>query len=320
MRAKIVSTGHYVPPRVETAAELAQRVGRTEEWILTHTGVARRHISDEPMEVMAAIAAREALDDGPQPDLLINASTTPRQLIPDSAAFILRELRMEGTACHTVHATCLSFLVAVHAAACYVASGAYRRVLVVSSEIGSIARDFSEPESAVLLGDAAAAAVVEPTPDGEDSALLAFEVATWPRGAELTEFRGGGIRRHPNDPTTEPADNLFHMDGPAVYKIARNRAAVVLRRVFKKAGFGPEAVTLIVPHQASGPALEAIPSYGFAPERVVNIIAEHGNCIAASIPLALALAQQEKRIQRGDLVMLAGTGAGLSVGAALLRW
>jgi 3-oxoacyl-[acyl-carrier-protein] synthase-3 len=320
MRAKIVATGLYVPPKVETAAELAPRVGRTEEWILSQTGVERRHISEEPMEVMGARAAREALEDGPKPDLLINASTTPRQLIPDSAPFMLRELKLEGIACHTVHATCLSFLVAVHAAACYVTSGAYRRALVVSSEAGSVSRDFSEPESAVLIGDAAAAAVVEPTPPGEDSALLAYEIATWPKGAELTEFRGGGIRRHPNNPITKPADNLFHMNGPAVYKAARRRAAMLLQRVFRRVGFGPDEVALLVPHQASGPALEAIPDYGFAAERVVNIIAEYGNCIAASIPLALALANREGRLQRGDVVMLAGTGAGLSVGAALLRW
>lgn len=319
MNVRIVSTGFCAPPRIETAEELAPRLGKSADWIIHHTGVARRRIAEVPMEVMAAAAARQALGSGPPPDLVINASLTPRQLIPDTSVFIQRELGLEGTPSFSIHATCLSFLVALHNAAALIGSGAYGRILIVSSEVGSLSRDFSEPESAALIGDGAAAAVVEHAGDS-GSALLAYEMGTWPSGAELTELRGGGIRCHPNQPGWTRADNLFHMNGPGVYKMARRRVALVLSRVLERAGLTRADIDLVVPHQASGPALAAIARYGFTEEKVINIIADYGNCIAASTPMALHEAMSTGRLSRGDRVLLLGTGAGLSVGAVVLAW
>lgn len=320
MRFKISSTGMYAPPDVETAADLAPRIGVTAEWIESQTGVPRRHVAREPLEQMAAKAARAALGDGPPPDLVINASTTPRQLIPDSSVFLAGELGLDGVPSFTLHATCLSFVVALHAAGAYLATGAYRRVLVVSAEIASGSRNYAEPESASLLGDGAGAVVVEPAGPGEESGLLAYEMGTWPRFSNLAELRGAGTRLHPNDPATRPVDNTFTMDGPAIYKAARRRVAVVLRALLDKSGLELSDLDLIVPHQPSGPALAALARYGCPPERTVNIVAEYGNCIAASIPMALAVADAEGRIRRGDRVLLIGTGAGLSVAGAVLRW
>ncbi len=320
MRVKVVSTGFYAPPEVETAADLAPRIRRSESWILSRTGVARRHISHEPMEVMAAKAARDALADGPAPDLILNASTTPRQLIPDSSVYIHQELGLDMVPGHTVHATCLSFLVALHSAAAYIEAGAYKRILVVSSECPSVSRNFDEPESAALFGDGAAAAVLEQSPRDESSRILAFNMRTWPQGAHLTELRGAGLRRHPNSPDTRPEDNLFHMNGPAVYRMARKRAALLIRKSLRDAGMNTDDVDLVVPHQASGGGIEALTKYGFHHDKVVNIIGEYGNCIAASIPMALALAHKEGRLHRGNLILIGGTGAGLSVAICLLRW
>jgi 3-oxoacyl-[acyl-carrier-protein] synthase III len=320
MRVKVVATGMYLPPTVQTAEDLAPLVGKDAAWILEHTGVARRHLSTEPMEVMAAKAAREAIGNGPGPDLVINASTTPRQTIPDSSVYIARELGYEGVSCFSIHATCLSFPVALQTAATFVHAGVFQRVLVVSAEVGSIARNFEEPESAVLLGDGAGAVLVEPTPEGESSEFIGFSMLTWPSGAELTELPGGGIRKHPNNPATRPADNLFHMDGPAVYRMARRRAFVVLRTLFDKAGLSAKDIDLVVPHQASGRAMDAVTSYGLPAEKIVNVVGEYGNCIAASIPMALATADRDGRLHRGDTILLAGTGAGLSVAGLLLRW
>lgn len=320
MKVQITATGRYLPPRIETSAELASRIGRSKRWIDGRTGVLERHIADEPMEVLAARAARDAIGDGPPPDLILNASTTPIQAIPDSSVFIQRELGYSGIPSWSVHATCLSFLVALYSAACLVEAGAFRRVLLVSSELGSIARDFDEPESAALLGDAAAAAIVELTPAGESSEIIGWAMSTFPEGAELAELRGAGSRQHPNDPTTRPHDNLFHMNGPGIYRMARRRVGEMLDRLHEEAGIGPRDIDLVVPHQASGPALQAIAHYGYSMDRVVNVVGKVGNCIAASLPYALATAHAEGRISRGDRLLLVGTGAGLSVAAVLLRW
>lgn len=320
LRVQIVGTGIHAPPRVETAAELAPRIGVSPEWIEQRTGVLRRHLADEPMHKMAARAARQALAGGGPPDLVINASLTPIQLIPDSSVFILEELGLAGRPAFSVHATCLSFVVGIQTAAALVHAGTFRRVLVVSAEQGSVSRDYSQPESAALIGDGAAAAVVEPTPAGQDSAFLGFAMATWPEGAAHTELRGCGTRRHPNDPRTEPADNLFQMSGPNVFKMALRKVPPLIEGLLAQAGVTPDDVKLVVPHQASGPGMRAYEKLGFPTERIVNIIGEYGNCIAASVPMALALAVEQGRLQRGDLVLLMGTGAGLSVAGALLRW
>ena len=320
MFVKIVGTGRYLPERVETSEELAPRLNVTADWIISHTGILRRHITDLPMAEMAARAARQALGDGPPPDLIINAGSIPQQLVPDSSVFIQQALGFSGIPSFTINATCLSFPVALNNAAGLIHAGAYRRVLVVSSEIGSRGRDFNESESAALFGDGAGAAVIEATPEGESSELLGFRMSTWPEGSSLTEVRGGGTRLHPQDPTTKPEDNLFHMNGPAVYKMALRRLPSVFKRVFADCGVNPQDLQAIVPHQASGPALSAGPRFGLDPERVISRVQEEGNCVAASIPMALAYAHQEGRITRGGLVLLCGTGAGLSTLAMLLRW
>ena len=320
LRVKVASTGFYAPPRVETAAELAPRIGCTEEWIVTRAGVRERRISEEPVEVMAAHAARAALQSGGAPDLIVNASVSARQLIPDTSVYIQHELGLEGIPSYTIQASCLSFLVALHNAATLVAAGAYRRVLVVSAERGSLGRNMAEPESAALLGDGAAAAVLEPTAKEEASELVDWRMVTWPRGASLTEVRGHGQRLHPNDPATRTEDNLFTMDGPGVYKMALRHVRPLVQALLKDNGLTPADVDWVVPHQASGPGLDMLPRLGFPAERTVNIVGQFGNCVAASIPMALAHLAASGRLKRGQRVLLLGTGAGFSVAGALLRW
>jgi 3-oxoacyl-[acyl-carrier-protein] synthase-3 len=320
LQVKIASAAFYAPPRVETAAELGPRIGKSEDWIVTRTGVRERRISEEPVEVLGARAARAALQSGPEPDLIINASTTPRQLLPDTSVFIQEQLGFEGIPSFSVHATCLSFLVALHNASALVAAGAYRRVLVVSAERPSPNRNLAEPESAALVGDGAAAAVLEPTPKDEASELIGWRMTTWPKGAELTEVRGYGQRCDPSDPTTRPEDQMFSMDGPGVFKMARRRVVGLIQDLLASHGLGVDDVDWVVPHQASGPGLALLPRLGFAAERIVNIVGEYGNCVAASIPMALAHLAANGRVRRGDRVLLVGTGAGLSVAGALVRW
>lgn len=315
----IVGTGFYAPERVETAQDLAPRIGKSPRWIERVTGVHRRHVADEPMNVMAAKAARQALGEGPPPDLVLNASLTPLQLIPDSSVFILEELGLGGTPSFSIHATCLSFLVGLHTAANLVQTGAYQRILLVSSEQGSVCRDFDQPESAALIGDGAGAAVIEKA-RRPGQGILGFAMKTFPDGARLTELRGCGTRHHPNDPATTAQDNLFQMTGPGVYKMALRRVPPIIGGILDRAGYTPDDVDLVVPHQPSGPGMKAYQKLGFTEDRIVNIIGEYGNCIAASLAITLALSEQRGRLKRDDLVMMLGTGAGLSVAGMLLRW
>lgn len=320
IRIRITKTGFYLPPVIEYNTELSGRIGKSADWISTRAGVDERHIADEPMSKMAARAARDVLGNT-QPDCIINASVTPLQLIPDSSVFIQEALGFSGIPCWSVHATCLSFLVALHSAAAMIHSGSYRRVLIVSSEAGSGFRNMNEPESASLIGDGAAAVLVEPSPESEQSVWIDWEMSTWPEGKAFTEFRGGGTLRPPYDSDiTRPDDYSFHMDGFKVFRMARQKTGEILERLLSRNHLTAGDIDWVVPHQASGPALKSAPAYGISEEKIINIIQKTGNTIAASTPMALAWADREHKLKRGDLILIGGSGAGLSIAYALIRW
>ena len=144
---------------------------------------------------------------------------------------------------------------------------------------------------------------------------------TWSDGANLTEVRGGGTALHPQNPSTKPEDNLFSMDGPSIYKIARKKAYKMVSETFKNVEFDKTDVSWVIPHQASKKAVTAYHEYGgFEENKIINIVAKTGNCVAASMPMALVTAVQDGRIMRGDLLYFIGTGAGLSMACALIRF
>ena len=157
---KITGYGLYLPPAVETAEELAPKINKTPQWIISRAGVKERRVSQIDVDEMGAIAARKALG-SETPDLILNASGVGKQVIPDSSVFIQKELGFEGIPCFSIHATCLSFLVALNTAALFIEQGAYNKILIVSSDRGTRGRNYNEPESAALLGDAAAAILIE---------------------------------------------------------------------------------------------------------------------------------------------------------------
>lgn len=323
LAVKIAGLGAYLPERIVTSAELEAELGLAPGWVERATGVLeRRRATDETAAGMAAIAGRRALASaGMNPgelDLIIAASSAPQQAIPCTAALVQRELGAPDgmSACFDVNATCLSFLAALQSAAHLVAAGSYRAALVVSSEIVGRSLNPQEPESAVLFGDAAAAAVVVRTPEGEPSRVVWEQFATFSSGADLTTIRGGGTLHHPNDPATTPELNMFQMNGTAIYKQAARRAGPFLERFLARASWEREQIDWVVPHQASGHAVAILNArFGFRAEQVVSNLAVRGNCVAASIPLALAEAVTAGRITRGQRVLLIGTGAGLTIGA-----
>ena len=318
---KISGTGIYLPTRVETSEELVTRINKPVDWIHQKAGVFERRVSDIDVDKMGAIAGKEALNNGPPPDLIINASGVPKQTIPDTSTFFQKEMGFDGVPSFSIHCTCLSFIVALHTASSLIHSKSYKRILIISSDRGTVGRNFKEPESACLLGDGAAAVLVEPSDMKDRSQFLYHTMNTWPNGTELTEVRGGGTRRHPLDPNTSRNDNLFSMDGPAVYKIARKEVYRMLLKTLKETGLQRQSIDWVVPHQASKKAVEAYSTVGgFKKEKVLETVSRFGNCVAASVPMTLVMAIKSDQIKRGDLVMLIGTGAGLSAACSIFRY
>ena len=317
---RIERMGVALPPTVESAEELSLKIGRSADWIRRRAGVNERRISELSMPELAAQAAKAALGDSPPPDLILNASGVAHQVLPDSSVFIQQAMGLSGIPSFSIHATCLSFLTSLQSAAGLLNTHSYKRILVVSADLGSRGRNFEEPESAALLGDGAAAAVLTLPPKNEPSGILSFRMKTLPEGAEFTAVRGGGTRLHPQNPATTPADNLFHMRGPAIFKMALREAPPLIDACLKEAELDKPDLKLVVPHQASGFGVEVYRRYGFSEEQVVDLVAEQGNCVAASLPMALCQAVDQGKLKRGEPFMLVGTGAGLSVAAAILRF
>jgi 3-oxoacyl-[acyl-carrier-protein] synthase-3 len=324
---KIAGIGKYLPERVVHSAELERDLGLEAGWIERATGVvARRRVAPgETQSRMGAAAARAAVADAgaslADVDLILGASGGMEQPIPCTAVLVQRELGLaaRGVPCFDVNSTCLSFLHALDVAAHLVERGSYRGALVVSSESPSVALNWAEPESAVLLGDGAAAALVTPAAEGEASLIYPAAFTTDSRGAELAMVKGCGTAHHPNVPGTPPEWNLFHMEGPKILRYAVKQSVPFMERYAASLPFPLADVRALCAHQASLFALRiGARACGFREDQIVENIADHGNCVAASIPMVLHDAVRSGRVRRGDRVMLAGTAAGLAVGAMAL--
>jgi 3-oxoacyl-[acyl-carrier-protein] synthase-3 len=324
---KVLGVGHYLPERIVHNSELEQSCGLESGWIESKQGIKQRHrVVDQTASEMGASAAREALENaGLRPedlDLILNASGSQEQAIPDGAPLIQRHLGLGGSgiACHSVHSTCLSFLTAFDMSASLLTTGRYQRILIVSADITSKAVNWKDPESSTLFGDGAAAVVVGRTPLGEKSAVHVALFETYSKGSEYAQVVGGGTRKHPNSIQTVPEDNLFYMDGPAVVKMVFRYSPRFLRRLKRVNPEDDARYDLVIPHQASKLALDSHSKFGFKDDCVVRTLDRFGNCIAASMPLTLHYAIQSGRLKRGDRALLLGTGAGLSFGGLVFTY
>lgn len=325
---KILSTGKYLPKRKVTAQELAEQIGVSSHWIEKKSGVLVRHfVEDETASQMGAYAAKEALAAAhlsPQEiDCIVCANTVPEQGIPCTAVLIQRLLGIgdSGIPAFDINATCLSFVAALDLLSHLIDAGRYDRVLIISSEIATIALDWSDHESCTLFGDGAVAVIVERATAADTSAILASRIETYSEGADLSQCLGGGNKHHPREYAAYPERFLFQMNGRAVYRMASKILPEFLQRLFEPVGLNMTDMQLVIPHQASLMAMRLIQKQLEIPDASWMVIAHnHGNTMAASIPMALHEAIQQGKLNRGDCALLLGTAAGLSVAGIVLKY
>ena len=324
---KIIGLGRYLPKRIVPNSELETLCGLPAGWVERRNGVReRRWVTDETSSFMSAEAAREALDEAKlkpnQLDLIINASGTGEQAIPDTSALIQRQLGLgnSGIPAMTVHTTCLSFVAGMDVAANFLQNRRYKNILIASCDVASCGINPKEPESASLVGDAAAAVVVTKSAEGEKSILHQAHFKTYGDGAYLTSIMGGGSRFHPRFKNHNPENDLFHMDGPAVLRMVREIAADFLEELYPGLSKSLVDIDVVVPHQASKVGLMMLERFGWPHSKIMSTLETLGNCVAASIPATLYQAVRDGNIQRGHKVLIAGTGAGLSIGGLVLTY
>jgi 3-oxoacyl-[acyl-carrier-protein] synthase III len=324
-QVKILATGKYLPKQQVTDREIELRLGLTEGWVAKKSGVLVRHfIDDETASQMGAYAAQAALvaagltiDDI---DCLICTSSIPEQGIPCTAALVQKQLGAgdSGMPAFDINATCLSFITGFDTISYLIAAGRYDRVLIVASEI-TTGLNWNDKESCTLFGDGAAAVIVAKSDAAASSRILAARMETYGKGAHLTECQGAGNKYHPSDYADRLESLLFRMDGRGVYRMASEILPGFVGRLLEPTGLTISDLQMTIPHQASIMAMQLLrKQLGIPEQKLMAIAHNHGNTMAASVPMALHEAIGQGKIQRGDRVMLLGTSAGFSVGGIVL--
>lgn len=319
----ILGSGAALPRHCLTSDAIDLRLGKTPGWTFRHSGVEQRYVCDEEDQVDLALdAARQALvearTDPAEIDVLLFAAAVPYQSIPSTAPLLQYRLGIADGACMAfdINATCLSFMTALDVARRMLAP--HQKALVVASEVASRGLPWAQaPATAALFGDGAAAVVI--SGDGE-MRMLASRMETYPSAYEACTLGSGGTRfDYHKDREAFDRHSLFHMDGEALYRLTARHFEPFLDRLLDDAGWQRDEVDLIIPHQASPGALAHLARRcGFAAEKVVNIVRDHGNQIAASIPTALHHARQAQRALAGTRALILGTSAGVSLGGMAL--
>lgn len=327
---KIVATGKYLPKQKVTAQHLADKLGISPQWIERKSGVMIRYfVTDETASYMGAIAAQQALTTAhltlADIDCIVCANAVAQQAIPCTAALVQQHLQQlqpqpdTSIPAFDINATCLSFIAALDTLSYLIQAGRYHRILIVSSDIASVALDWSNHESCTLFGDGAAAAIIEKSSD--TSAILTARIETYSSAASLAQCLGGGNKHHPQEHAAHPERFVFQMQGQAIYRMATKVLPGFVQRLFEPVGLTMSDMKMVIPHQASLMAMRLLRKQLHIPEQALMVIAHnHGNTVAASIPMSLHEAIQQQRIQRGDRLLLLGTAAGFSAGAVVLEY
>ncbi len=322
----IAGTGSYVPERILTNAELSQLVDTSEEWILSRTGIRERRIAadDETTSQMATHAARQALDNAgmsaEELELIIVATITPDTPTPATACYIQQSLGASRAVAFDISAACSGFLYAMKIAKRLIASGAFKNAIIIGAEKLSSVTNWDDRTTCVLFGDGAGAAVLRlAAPD--EGAILATEMGTDGNLTHLLRIPGGGTAC----PITAANvnDHLFTLTmlGKEVFKHAVNRMKEAAEKVIERAGLTADSIACVIPHQANLRIIDAIAKrLNLHPEKVFLNIERYGNTSSASIPIALDEANRQHRMKKNDIILLDAFGAGLTWGAALIRW
>jgi len=326
---KILATGHVLPRQEVLSKDLDKQLGLPQGKLEAVGGVSKRYFAakDEYAAKLAAAAAKQALDAAgltlADIDCLVATSATMDQGMPSNAALIHAEMGFSEFAipAFDINASCLGFLAALDSLTWMMTAGAYKRILLVAADLASCGLNWNHLESSAIFGDGAAAAILS-SENTQGSQILASSLRTYSEGAHFCEILAGGSRFHPSRIDQEFAPlTKFHMDGKKVFKLASQHMPDFTAKLLKDAGKSLQDIDWFVPHQASQLALHHLTKrLNVNPEKVVNIFANYGNQVAASLPTALDIAIKDGRIQRGHTLMLIGTGAGLSIGGVVLEY
>jgi 3-oxoacyl-[acyl-carrier-protein] synthase-3 len=318
-RASIIGTGSYLPKKVLTNADLEKMVETSNEWIIDRTGIKERRVSadNEATSDLAFEAAKRALEsakiDPRELELIIVGTSSPDMLFPSTSCIVQDKLGAVNAAAFDASAACSGFNFALAAAASFIESGQYNNVLVIGADTLTKYLDWTDRNTCILFGDGAGAVVLKAVTDG--SGVIVSDLGAEGSGGKYLIMPGGGSR----DP--EAKKRFIWMDGKEVFKFAVKILPKTVKAVLEKAKLAPSDISLLIPHQANIRIIDfALKNLNLSKDKVYVNLDRYGNTSAASIPIALDEALKEGKIKKGDVVVLAGFGAGLTYGSNIIRW
>jgi len=322
----IKGTGSYAPAKTMTNDDLATLVDTSDEWIFSRTGIRERRIAgeEESASDMGAEAARRAIEDaGLQPsdiDLVIVATITPDMPFPSTACLIQTKLGIPATVCFDVEAACSGFIYIMEVASSMLRSGRYRNALVIGAEKLSSILDWSDRTTCVLFGDGAGAAVLS-ADETPGHGIIDFKLGADGAKGDLLFMPGGGCVKPASVESLNDRAHFLKMRGKEVFKHAVRVMGQSAREILAQNNLTPNDLSCVIPHQANYRIIEAISDRLKVPmERFFLNMDKYGNTSAASIPIALDEARRSQIIEPGSATLMVAFGAGLTWGAALIRW
>ncbi|MFP6616093.1 MAG: beta-ketoacyl-ACP synthase III [Candidatus Hydrogenedentota bacterium] len=322
---RIIGTGMFLPERILTNTDLEALCDTSDEWIRKRSGIERRHVADDAHGTsdLAIVASEMAMKNAgitaQDLDAIIFCTVTPDQFFPASGNLLQGMLKANNVPSFDINAACSGYLCGFATANSFIESGLYKTILLVGAEVASKFMDWDYRNTSVLFGDGAGAAVLQA--EEGDHGVKYIELGTDGENHHVLEAPGSGSR----EPIT--ADNIndhpyrIEMDGQELFKRAVRKLAELGKRALEETGLTIDDIRVLVPHQANARIIEAACSRMEMPlERTIINIDETGNTIAATIPMALHEAVMQGRLERGDYVMFATYGAGLTWGVSIVKW
>lgn len=325
MKAKITATAKYLPKKTLTNIDLEKMVDTTNEWILSRTGIEKRHLVEEGEATsdMCKNVAKELLkksNKSPEEiDLILVATSTPDYPVVSTAALVQDKIGATNAWGYDIVAACTGFVYAMETGAKFVESGKYKNVIVIGADTMSSIIDYTDRNTCVIFGDGGGGVLLEPSDD--DSGVLDSLLYADGSGYQYLTVPAGGSLNPASKATVDKGMHYVFQDGKTVFKFAVKNMAEVSKEILDKNDLTGKDVKLFIPHQANKRIIDAAADRcGLQSEQVLVNINKYGNTTAGTIPIALDDAVEEKMLNKGDILLFAAFGGGFTWGSMIVKW
>ncbi len=325
MNAKITASAHSTPEGVMTNFDIEKLVDTSDEWIRSRTGITQRHVVSEneaSSDISTRIAVSLLKKSGIDPndiDVIIIGTVTPDHFTPSTAALVQKNIGASNAWGYDLSAACSGFLYGLETGANFIASGKYKRIMVIGVDIMTSILDFQDRDTCVIFGDGGGGVILEPTSskNGIVDSILHMDGS----GGEYLIVPGGGSRMPATNKSVDNRAHYIKQDGKTVFKHAVKGMADVSEKILSRNNLTGDDIALFIPHQANKRIIDSAANRcGISEDKVLINIDQYGNTTAGTIPIAINEAIDDKRIKNGDYVLLASFGAGFTWGSILIKW